>query len=280
MQFVEIGGGLGDIINQCYLTGDYVALEGITQRTIILLACPHKFAKEMFTQHPKHDLFEIIEGRYVGYPVFPEGVDLEETRLRLPTEGHTALPTPPAPRPEDVVFYPNETDRQLLGDLPARFIALQPFSGTSNRDLPADIVRAIDDYAAQAGIPLVVVGRNYDRPGKLTREEFTSSHAAIDLIDKLSVPGSVELVKRSSLCIGGHSAMTYAAWHNRVPNYVLFPAEHGNIYFKPGELHQWSFGRDYPETRIDFHSDFSLDKLDQLLTLPEPASDAGTPCSD
>lgn len=278
MQFVEIGGGLGDIINQCYLTGDYVALEGITQRTIILLACPHKFAKEMFTQHPKHDLFEIIEGRYVGYPVFPAGVDLDETRLILPTQGHTALPTPPVPRPEDVVFYPNVTDLQLLGDLPARFIVLQPFSGTSNRDLPADIVRAIDDYAAQTGTPLVVVGRNYDRPGKLTREEFTSSHAAIDLIDKLSVPGSIELVKRSSLCIGGHSAMTYAAWHNRVPNYVLFPTEHGNIFFKPGELHQWSFGRDYPETRIDFHSDFSLDKLDQLLTLPEPASDAVTPC--
>lgn len=280
MHFVEIGGGLGDIINQCYLTGNYVALDGITERTIILLACHHKFAMEIFTQHPKHDLFDILEGRYFGYPALPDGVDLEETRLRLPTQGHTALPTPPAPRPEDVVFHPNQTDHVLLGELPTRFIALQPFSGTSDRDLPRSIMRAIDDYAAQAGIPLVVVGRNYDRPGKLTKEEFTSAHAAIDFIDKLSVPGSIELVKRAALFVGGHSSMNLVAWHNRVPNYILLPEHTRQKHFRPGQVDQWSFGRNYPETRIDLFSAFSLEKLDQLLSLPEPASNAGTPCSD
>lgn len=275
MYYVEIGGGLGDIINQCYLTGNYVALDGIERRTAILLACPHKFAKEIFTQHPKHDLFDIIEGRYVGYPVFPDGVDLDETRQRL-AKSHTRLPTPPAPREKDVVFYPSASDQQRLGALPTRFIAFQPFSGTSDRDLPADIVTAIDDYAAQAGVPLVVIGRNYNRPGKVTREEFASPHAVVNLIDRLSAPGSIELVKRASLFIGGHSAMTYAAWHNRVPNYILFPEAHGNKYFRPGQLHEWSFGREYPETRIDFYSDFALDKIAQLFGISDATRRADT----
>jgi hypothetical protein len=276
MHYVEIGGGLGDIINQCYLTGNYVALDGITQRTTILLACPHKFAKEIFTQHPKHDLFDIIEGRYVGYPVFPDGVDLEETRQRLAGEGYTKLPVEAALPEGDVVFYPSESDQALLRALPPRFIAFQPFSGTSDRDLPAHIVKAIDDCAAQAGVPLVVIGRNYDRPGKVTREEFTSAHAVVNYIDKLSAPGSIELVKRSSLFIGGHSSMNLAAWHNRVPNYILFPELHGRQYFNPDQFNEWNFGRDYPETRVDFFADFSLGKIEQLLKLAAPTSRTGT----
>ena len=280
MHYVEFGGGLGDVINQCYLEGNYVSLDGIERKTTILLSCHHKFAQEIFTQHPKHVLFDLLDIRYCGYPPLPDGLDRDETFRRLVAAGHTVLPPARTPPAADVVFYPSHADEPLLRALPPHFIALQPFSGTSDRDLPADIVKDIDDFAARAGVPLVVIGRNYERPGKLTREEFTGSRAVVNYIDRLSAPGSIELVKRSSLFIGGHSAMTYPAWHNRVPNYILFPKDHGIIYFRPGELHQYSFGRDYPETRIDFYSDFSVDKIAQLLALPKPTCRTDATCSD
>lgn len=265
MHFVEFGGGLGDIINQCYRTGNYKSLESIAQKTAILIHCHNKFAKEIFTQHPRQDLFEIFEIRYGGYPTFPDGFDAAETRLNLIIKGYRTLPKTPAPQVKDVVFYPSPSDQPVLSELPPRFICFQPFSGTSDRDIPPQIVKAIDDYAAQIGIPLVVIGRNYERIGKFTREEFTSSHSVVNYIDRLSVPGTIELVKRASLFIGGHSCMILVAWHNRVPNYVLFPEHHANEYFRPGQVHYSTFGQDYPETRIDLFSGFSLEKIRQLL---------------
>ncbi|MGP1679571.1 MAG: hypothetical protein ACTS6J_20760 [Burkholderiales bacterium] len=259
LNYMKFGGGLGDVINQCYNDGNYKSLEGITQKIAILIFCHNKFSTEIFTQHPKHELLEI---RYEGYPSIP---DASRIRQNLAKAGYRPIASSPAPQFRDVIFYPAQSDRSFLETLPPKFISIQPFSGSSDRDVPPSIVKAIDDHAAQIGVPLIVIGRNYEKKGKITKEEFTSPNSALNLIDKLSVPGTIELVKRSALFIGGHSSMNLAAWHNRVPNYILFPEHVRQRHFKPGQADEWSFGRHYPETRIDLFSAFSTEKIKQLL---------------
>jgi hypothetical protein len=259
MHYMAFGGGLGDVINQCYNHGNYKSLDGITRQTAILIFCHNKFSTEIFSAHPKHDLLEI---RYEGYPTIAEADRIRQNLLRA---GYRRIQDSPAPQARDVVFYPTESDRSLLDTLPPKYIAFQPFSGTSDRDVPPSIVKATDDYAAQIGIPVVVIGRNYEKKGKITRETFTSRNPVVNLIDKLSVPGTIELVRRSALFIGGHSSMNLAAWHNRVPNYILFPEHTRERHFSPGQTDEWSFGRSYPETRIDLFSAFSPEIIGHLL---------------
>jgi hypothetical protein len=267
MYHVGFGGGLGDVINQCYFTGNYKLLDSIVQKTAISIRSHNKFTSEIFTQHPKHDLFEIFQIRYGGYPRFPDGLDFAKTMRNLARAGYRTLPSAPAPRADDVVFYPSQSDQALLSELPPQFISFQPFSGTSDRDIPAQIVKGIDHYSAQIAVPLVVIGRNYERRDKVTREEFSGSSSVVNYIDKLSVPGTIELLKRSSLFIGGHSSMNLAAWHNRVPNYILFAEHIRQKHFRPGQLDEWSFGRHYPETEIDLFSAFSREKIERLLKI-------------
>lgn len=271
MHYLEFGGGLGDVVNQCYLTGNYAALDHLEQVTPILILCHNRFCREIFTQHPKHELFDLLDVRYGGYPAFPDGFDEVALRHELAASGYTVLHDAVAPRRQDVVFHPGERDRPVLDALPAEFIAFQPFGGTSDRDLPLHIIEAVDDCAARLGVPLVVIGRNYERIGKDTREAFTSAHAATNCIDQLSVPGTIALVQRASLFVGSHSSMNIVAWHNRVPNYILFPEHIRDKHFRPGQRDDWSFGRDYPETRLDLFSAFSAETIARLLAIdPSP----------
>jgi ADP-heptose:LPS heptosyltransferase len=265
MHYVEFGGGLGDVIHQCYITGNYRALDSVEKPTAILIQCHNKFAKEIFLQHPRSHLFEIFEVRYCGYPKFPDGYDDVELKMNLLLEGYRVLPRIAPPAVQDVVFYPRAADKVILDQLPGRFIAFQPFSGTSDRDIPPEISEAIHEYAVRHGIPLVIVGRNYERIGKTSTEEFASSPQVLNFIDKLSVPGSIELVKRSSFFIGGHSCMILVAWLHRIPSYALYPEYHANEYFKPGQVDGCSFGRNNPETRLDLFSGFSIEKVHELL---------------
>lgn len=63
MNYAVFGGGLGDVIDQCYCTSAYRLLDSITQQTAILIFCHNKFSAEIFTQHPRHDLLDIRTGK-------------------------------------------------------------------------------------------------------------------------------------------------------------------------------------------------------------------------
>ena len=255
MNYVEFGGGLGDVINQCYRFGGYDHLGKTKEKTAILLLCHNKFALEIFEQHPNNNKFEM---HYEGYPSFAEANII---RHRLREKGYHPV-SYPAPNPSSVTFYPTESDKILLSTLPPKYVAFQPFSGCSDRDIPPQMVNDIDTYFASLSIPLVMIGRNYERKAKLTREE-TTSKTMINTVDKLTVPGTIELVSRSSLFIGGHSSMILLAWHRRVNNFMLIPQAIEDKWFQGHN--EWNFGKDYPNSKRCAYDHFTISRLHGLI---------------
>lgn len=256
MNYVEFGGGLGDVINQCYRFGDYKYLGGITEKTAILLFCHNPYAVEIFNQHPNSKLFDL---RYEGYPGIPEGNRIRE---RLEQSGLRRAHPPSHHNARDITFYPTKEDLEVLSSLPSSYVSFQPFSGCSDRDVPPHIVEDIDKYFASVGVPLVLLGRNYKRPAKLTTEQ-TASKTIISTVDKLTVPGTIELVKRSKLFIGGHSSMCLLAWHNRIKNYILVPKDVEEKWFRGSN--EWNFGMNYENSRRCEFGYHTTDRLRSLL---------------
>lgn len=256
MKYIEFGGGLGDVINQCYRFGGYSYLSKTAEKTAVLIFCHNQFCVEIFNQHANAVNFEI---KYQHYPTFPVA---ESIRQDMHRNGYVRTTPPVNHKAEDIKFYPTPADMLVLESLPANYVSFQPFSGTSDRDIPPQQIQAIDEFLSSINIPLVMIGRNYDRTHK-TSKEGTDSKTIISTIDKLSVPGTIELVKRSRLFIGGHSSMNLLAWHNHKPNYILIPPAIETQWF--AHQNEWVFGKDYPESKRDVFSTFNLDKIKQLL---------------
>jgi hypothetical protein len=58
---IDLMGGLGDVMNRCFKTLDYVFLETITEPVNVLLGTKNPYCQELFFWHPKRDLIRIFQ---------------------------------------------------------------------------------------------------------------------------------------------------------------------------------------------------------------------------
>jgi SAM-dependent methyltransferase len=278
--YVEFGGGLGDIINQMFRTPNYRYFEGITEKTAALLITHNPYAAEIFRYHPRKELIEVIMEPWV-HPHEAE----EKIRIPLLHEGYVRI-MPSLTASSPVHIYPSSEDKQIIdtvvydnnspGERPVKqdhgYAVIHPYAGTRERDIPVDVVKSVINHViSMYNLKVVLVGRSYERigvdrseeKGDLFMESGTPDSPVINLIDRLTVPGVIELVKNGSLFFGSHSSINIAAWHFNKPCVVLYDKATKERHFERTD--EWSFGKDNCTTRHGLYEDFSVSMFDQVL---------------
>lgn len=236
---IEYGGGLGDIINQIYKRYSYQFLNTLNLEDLcdIILITHNPFAKEIFEYHPKKDNFVIHDIGYIYNRSELEKVlaskNLSMVQIFNPTDG-------------EIIFYESETDKKEKEGL-SNYLVLAPQAGTKDRDLPESVVEVIvNELKKETDFKIVLVGRTYERKGKNNDLTVYTKFSDIDLTDKLTVPGTLNLIKSSKGLITCHSSLNIAAWHNNIPQILIYPEHVKKRHFL--NLDEWSFGKDYSNT--------------------------------
>jgi len=233
---IEFGGGLGDIINQIYLSGNYQFLDKLSKDNTadIYIISHNPYAPELFKWHPNSEFINIHECGYWH----PLDNDKKRPELGIPMRI-----SPVAKLSSDIVFYNNSDDKKILSSfLNEKFIVLSASAGELHRNIPISILDNIVLKFNELGIAIVTVGRDYSR---VLREEVRT-FGTIDLINKLSIPGTLNLIKMSVGLITCHSALNLYAWHINKPQLLLYPEDVKNRHFLVKD--QWSFGKDFENT--------------------------------
>lgn len=256
--YLEFSGGLGDILNQIYMTSAYRGLVDLwaDDEAIVGVFSHNPFAWEIFEWHPKRPQMSVHKLPYLhNSEIQPDrhkysrgGVPLESTR-------------------QAVKFFPAPADEHYLRDLRIeQAVVMSPTAGLPDRSIPDKLVADIVNRLIERGRDIIFVGRNYERFGR--REYDPPVHQQVhNLIDVLSVPGVMELVRRAAGLVTCHSALNIAAWHLKTPQLLMYPP---SVYFRHflGARNEWSFGLDWDITVhsiFDSYSNASLDSFCKLV---------------
>jgi len=251
---VEFITALGDAINRVYGTDAYTGLGYTMDPVDVIVSSPNPGVKELFSWHPKKDLLNVRE-----VPFYGTWGDEHRKRHGI----GLGLIQPDNPRSGEVKFYPSLTDLDVLGELKqmkTKFILFAASAGIQNRNVPDQLTQLAADVCVEAGYHVVRVGRTYQPqidPSFRPNEEVVRSEPeirgpwVIDLVDKLSVPGTMLAVEQAAGVFCAHSAICLAAWHMQRPVFLPMPERYYRGLWSVDD--QFSFGRDRPST---FHCQF------------------------
>ncbi len=272
--YLEFGGGLGDIFQQMYQHGAYAALDRLRddETATIALVTHNPFAQELFAEHPKKGQLDV---RALGYWL-PEDDERHRRTHGLPLtpQDRRALAPPPCGGP--VTYYPTAADREALRSVAAaREAARTPLvvfslsAGEPYKSIPRVLVPRLVSAVSAAGCLPVFVGRTYERN---FREELKGPWLAggLDLIDRLSVPGTAWLVQQAAGVVCCHSSINMLAWMERRPQLLLYPRSLYETFIRPRT--QWAVGIDYPETVHGLFDDCGPSLMERFLMHVESAS--------
>lgn len=255
MIFIQMGGGLGDICNWLFMHDTYANLEKIPadEKVIIALTCGNPGAKELFIWHPKASQFEVHDFGFM----MP--VDYEPIKRKFNFPENT--PSKYFPQ-QNLAFYPAPSDEETLKYLESfPYIVINPAAGHPARNIPEplykDAIDTISNYGMKRyGLRAVLVGRNYhtndDPKHEHVEPKLESIPYLINLIDKVTVPATLEIIRRSVGVFCCHSAVCLAAWYLKKPAFLLYPKDWGDTQIK---IHPtaYNFGKDFNTT---MHLDF------------------------
>ena len=255
-KYFEFGGGLGDVINQIYRYGKYQYLDTLNEnkKARVALICHNPFAEELFKWHPKRPFFTLKQ--------FPYWHVSENEKYRslyeLPASSDFLDKSN-----SEIILYESEEDKKTLSYfLNQKFIVISASAGEKNRNIPTDILNLISSKLKELGIVLVSVGRDYNRANREEIKVFNSEN----LINKLSVPGTLKLISLSNGLITCHSSLNLYAWHINKPQLLLYPNEVLDRHFKKTD--EWSFGKDFDNTVHTTFDNFNMVKdLSKFINL-------------
>lgn len=254
---IEVRGGLGDIFIALHDTAAYEELGtlGPDDRARITIISHNPFADELFKWHPRAPQIEILKSQHFFMPPY------NNPRIRREAGIPELPPAPRAPRTRaPILFYPSPEDLRILAaDLPREpFLAIAPTASgmeIENRNFPLEILVHLCAAARTRRIPVVFLGRTYQGPhapkAALRRPQ---SLGIVDFTDRLSVPGTAEVLKRSRATACAHSALLLLSWFERKPNFVMYPPKYKWHDFD--NQSPFGFGKDYPETTRMLFSEF------------------------
>jgi hypothetical protein len=254
---VETRGGLGDAFITFHETDAYermCSMRAGDQATVSIIS-HNPFVHEIFKWHPKAAQIKVVTARYFFH-------EYTNTVMRR-NAGLSDNPPPSAPRRKrlPIPFFPSPEDERIIASkLPREpFIAVAPTSSgmeIENRSLPPTLVETAFAVARGHEIPIVLLGRNYQGPHPY-KPGFTGAGqtGVVDLIDKLSVPGTAHVIKRARAVLSAHSALLLLSWYERKPTFVAYPPKYWQHDFS-NPISPFVFGKDYPETDHMLFSDY------------------------
>lgn len=267
---IEVHGGLGDVLYDLYLHDSYTKLDQLQEheRMAVTVLSTNPGVKELFLWHPKAAQLDVHD---VGFflPWGPEERAQRGLSEPEPRNGRSEAP---------MHFYPSPIDRPILNALAReRYVVFSISSSGLANNIPVPLAEKAADLVIERGFKVVVVGRTFahivysgENSTVIARREerLAPRHGVIDVIDKLTVPGTIEAVRRAAAAVCCHSAVQLAAWFVGTPVYAIYPSNVRRDDWD-GKRH-YSFGRDLPTTGHSRFEDFSEEKfLEWMKTVVE-----------
>lgn len=261
----ELYGGLGDIFWGIFCTDRYVRLDELRddEGAAVSVVSHNPHAVELVRWHTKASQLTIFTPRFQApwKPHHREGLPpLSRHRIR----GY-----------KTVRFYPSPWDANPLADLSniGPYILFNLSAGDAHRSIPLPAAQSMARLAKKKGYSVVVIGRDYTRmiprtPDKHRETRLVGVDGAMNLIDKLTVPGTTEAVKMADGVVCPHSALCLLSWFMRRPNYVLWPPK-SRRDFTANKITSYGFGARYPESRnsaIEEYTERSFEEFLEMLT--------------
>lgn len=225
--YFEFGGGLGDIINLTATTDVFTKLEEPGDDPVVLVLVTHNpHAWEVFGFHPRAERLVIL-----NLPISEYGVQYRRDDEAFRRRHGLPIPcvNPKRTRMNGFVPYPTSEDLSEIAFIQKPFAV---FSMTAScgpndpRSVPARIVESATRTAIAAGIIPVFVGKTYSvenrfNPIPHVESDLPPVEGVISMIDRLTVPGACELVRRAAVTVACDSAIGCAARAMCLPTFNL-----------------------------------------------------------
>lgn len=246
--YIEFGGGLGDIFHQIHTGPGYRYLEtlGPERQAHVGLVTHNQRALELFQWHPKREFMEVS---HYGYWL-PE----QDREMRAHHAIPPISPISPISAISPIRYYPRPDE--VVNGL-SYTVAVAASAGMPDRTLPQDVLDDVVGAVLTAGWSVMLVGRSFTRHGRAEiRPSEPELHNCIDMIDRLSVPATAQVVSRCVGLVTCHSALNILGWHLRKPQLVLYPESVFERHFRRPD--QWSFGARFRET---YHARFDAGSI-------------------
>lgn len=244
-RYAELMGGLGDVLLRVFNHDCYTVMDKLWpgERGAVVLMCHNPYAADLFRWHPKADLLDVYD---LGFKTPFHPWAHEGWRL-----AHGLPRTSPCPGPSAgarITWYPGPDDLKALAELDkiGPYVAFTGIAGRPDRDIPPSLREHLATLALRAGLKVVLVGRShYFRPGRAF--DVAPRAGVIDMIDRLSVPGTALAVEKSAGTICTHSSVCLLSWGVERPVCLLYPQEVYNrvVRLGPGG---YMFGMNRPTT--------------------------------
>jgi hypothetical protein len=237
--------GLGDVIRTCYLNAAYRVLCETTQPVPIILASHNPFAVEIFRHHRNAKYFILYDLAHKFEEFFNaglRGVDINRALCDFAGVDHAELIRGSSDGHSPVFDAPDEVDSQ-------GHIVFQPFAGNASyRSLPPELIEKTVQVLRQLPCQVFVVTRSYVRPGLKEKtihavEDARSLEGGnITVLDSLTVPATLNLIKSSRAYVGSWSSLQQAAWLENKPVAVFYPVNY--IAMQKHSAYSFGMGRE------------------------------------
>jgi Glycosyltransferase sugar-binding region containing DXD motif len=258
--------GLGDVIRVIHRQEGYLRISSAVEPVDVITASHNPFAAEIFRHHRNAGQFRIHE---LGHKY----VEFLESGLRGPAI-HDAL----------LAFSGLSPDQVVRGTAPAGYLpqfhapdevegrghlVFCPFAGAGPRTFTDAFIERLVRILKRLPVQVYLVCRSFPRANKSGRlvhaqeDGWRWAGGNIQVLDNLTVPASLNLVRNASAYVGSWSSLHQAAWFEDKPVAVFYPPKWGDVENRSG----YAFGLDRPDC---YHSDYqslSDTALEQWLWL-------------
>jgi hypothetical protein len=224
--------GLGDVIRSIYLNAAYRVLGAATEPVPVIMASHNPFAIEIFRHHRNAKNFILYDLAHKFEEFFNaglRGIDINRALCGFAGVDHAKLIRGSADGHMPVFDAPDEVDSH-------GHIVLQPFAGNASyRSLPPELIEQTAQVLRKLPCQVFVMTRSYFRPGAKGKtihavEDARSLEGGnITVLDSLTVPASLNLIKSCRAYVGSWSSLHQAAWFENKPVAVFYPEKYGDV---------------------------------------------------
>jgi len=224
--------GLGDVIRVCYKDAGYRFLSETTQPVPVIMASHNPFSIEIFRHHRNAKNFILYDLAHKYEEFFNSGVrgaDINRALCDFAGVDYAQLIRGPANGHIPVFDAPDEVASE-------GHIVFQPFAGNvSYRSLPPELIEKTVQVLRRLPYRVFVVTRSYFRPGMKGKTIHAVEDARsvegdnITVLDSLTVPATLNLIKNCRAYVGSWSSLQQAAWFENKPVAVLYPENHHDV---------------------------------------------------
>jgi len=237
---------------------------GPGDQAVISIISHNPFVDELFRWHPKAAQIRIVNAKHF-FMTFSDPRD----RMNAGVPRVPPIPFPVKPR-EPIRVYPSPRDLTTLDrELPKKpFLAIAPTASgmeIEDRNLPAHMIASALKLCRDRDIQVVFLGRTYNGPhAHKSPPKLPEGPGIVNLTNRLSVPGSIDVVKRAQAVFSCHSCLLLQSWYDRKPVFAAYPPKYEwHDFINPSPF---GFGKDYPETTRVLFDRYLVAKFDAFLS--------------